>query len=172
MRANSDLSVQSSLLNQVYVDAAKYKDAFESIRKIVGQESSLDKIVADFVKVEDQNFALFNYVTEMNNQVTTHECAGRTVLVVGDINLWDWAAAAAVRAFMRRESKLYRTAAQGPRGISACRLAVCDSRDFSTPKSELCDVVARTDRERHKFLRAPFLPTPSLKSSSSLAILD
>ena len=62
-------SVQSSL-NQVYVDAAKYKDAFESIRKIVGQESSLDKIVADFVKVEDQNFALFNYVTEMNNQVT------------------------------------------------------------------------------------------------------
>ena len=82
-------SVQSSL-NQVYVDAAKYKDAFESIRKIVGQESSLDKIVADFVKVEDQNFALFNYVTEMNNQVT-HECAGRTVLVVGDINLWDWA---------------------------------------------------------------------------------
>ena len=170
MRANSDLSVQSSL-NQVYVDAAKYKDAFESIRKIVGQESSLDKIVADFVKVEDQNFALFNYVTEMNNQVT-HECAGRTVLVVGDINLWDWAAAAAVRAFMRRESKLYRTAAQGPRGISACRLAVCDSRDFSTPKSELCDVVARTDRERHKFLRAPLLPTPSLKSSSSLAILD
>ena len=84
MRANSDLSVQSSLLNQVYVDAAKYKDAFESIRKIVGQESSLDKIVADFVKVEDQNFALFNYVTEMNNQVT-HECAGRTVLVVGEI---------------------------------------------------------------------------------------
>jgi hypothetical protein len=29
----------------------------------------LDKIVADFIKVEDQNFALFNYVTEMNNQV-------------------------------------------------------------------------------------------------------
>ena len=54
----------------MYVDAAKYKDAFERIRKIVGQESSLDKIVADFVKVEDQNFALFNYVTEMNNQVS------------------------------------------------------------------------------------------------------
>ena len=57
-------------LDEVYVDAAKYKGAFERIRKIVGQESSLDKIVADFVKVEDQNFALFNYVTEMNNQVT------------------------------------------------------------------------------------------------------
>ncbi len=24
--------------------------------------------MADFVRVEDQNFALFNYVTEMNNQ--------------------------------------------------------------------------------------------------------
>ena len=58
----------------MYVDAAKYKGAFERIRKIVGQESSLDKIVADFVKVEDQNFALFNYVTEMNNQVK-HEHA-------------------------------------------------------------------------------------------------
>ena len=53
----------------MYADVAKYKGAFERIRKIGGQESSLDKIVADFVKVEDQNFALFNYVTEMNNQV-------------------------------------------------------------------------------------------------------
>lgn len=50
-------------------DVQKYKDAFENIRKIVGADSSLDKIVADFIKVEDQNFALFNYVTEMNNQV-------------------------------------------------------------------------------------------------------
>lgn len=50
-------------------DAQRFKEAFEKIRKIVGQESSLDKIVTDFVKVEDQNFALFNYVTEMNNQV-------------------------------------------------------------------------------------------------------
>ncbi|XP_059086891.1 coiled-coil domain-containing protein 63-like [Tigriopus californicus] len=50
-------------------DVQKYKDAFDNIRKIVGADSSLDKIVADFIKVEDQNFALFNYVTEMNNQV-------------------------------------------------------------------------------------------------------
>ena len=57
------------------MDAAKYKGAFERIRKIVGQESSLDKIVADFVKVEDQNFALFNYVTEMNNQVTNEHAS-------------------------------------------------------------------------------------------------
>ena len=35
----------------------------------MASDSNLDKIVADFIKVEDQNFALFNYVTEMNNQV-------------------------------------------------------------------------------------------------------
>ena len=47
----------------------KYKDAFERIKSVAPSESNLDKIVADFIKVEDQNFALFNYVTEMNNQV-------------------------------------------------------------------------------------------------------
>ena len=50
-------------------DSKRFKEAFERIRKIVGPEAGLDKIVADFIKVEDQNFALFNYVTEMNNQV-------------------------------------------------------------------------------------------------------
>ncbi len=56
------------------VDVQMYKDAFDKILKIVGVasgDSSLEKIVADFVKVEDQNFALFNYVTEMNNQART-----------------------------------------------------------------------------------------------------
>ncbi|CAB4061738.1 unnamed protein product [Lepeophtheirus salmonis] len=47
----------------------KYRQAFDKIKHIVGNDSTLDKIVADFIKVEDQNFALFNYVTEMNNQV-------------------------------------------------------------------------------------------------------
>ena len=46
-----------------------FKDAFDRIKRVVASDSSLDKIVADFIKVEDQNFALFNYVTEMNNQV-------------------------------------------------------------------------------------------------------
>lgn len=46
-----------------------FKDAFDKIKRVVASDSSLDKIVADFIKVEDQNFALFNYVTEMNNQV-------------------------------------------------------------------------------------------------------
>ena len=47
----------------------RYRDAFERIKKVAQTDSNLDKIVADFIKVEDQNFALFNYVTEMNNQV-------------------------------------------------------------------------------------------------------
>ena len=47
----------------------KYRDAFDRIKKVAQTDSTLDKIVADFIKVEDQNFALFNYVTEMNNQV-------------------------------------------------------------------------------------------------------
>ena len=46
-----------------------FKDAFERIKQVVASDASLDEIVADFIKVEDQNFALFNYVTEMNNQV-------------------------------------------------------------------------------------------------------
>ena len=49
----------------------KYKEAFEQIKQIVGSESSLEKITSDFVRIEDANFALFNYVTEMNNQVET-----------------------------------------------------------------------------------------------------
>ena len=49
----------------------KYKEAFEQIKTIVGSESSLEKITSDFVRIEDANFALFNYVTEMNNQVET-----------------------------------------------------------------------------------------------------
>ena len=47
----------------------QFKEAFERIKQVVASDSSMDKIVADFIKVEDQNFALFNYVTEMNNQV-------------------------------------------------------------------------------------------------------
>ena len=41
--------------------------------KVVATDASLDKIVADFIKVEDQNFALFNYVTEMNSQVESSQ---------------------------------------------------------------------------------------------------
>ena len=47
------------------------EEAFEQIKAIVGGDSNLDKITSDFIRIEDANFALFNYVTEMNNQVET-----------------------------------------------------------------------------------------------------
>ncbi|XP_023338844.1 coiled-coil domain-containing protein 63 [Eurytemora carolleeae] len=52
-------------------NVSKYKEAFEQIKNIVGTDASLEKITSDFVRIEDANFALFNYVTEMNNQVET-----------------------------------------------------------------------------------------------------
>ncbi len=48
---------------------AHFREAFERIKQFAAKDASMDRIVADFIKVEDQNFALFNYVTEMNNQV-------------------------------------------------------------------------------------------------------
>ena len=52
-------------------NVSKYKEAFEQIKQIVGSDANLEKITSDFVRIEDANFALFNYVTEMNNQVET-----------------------------------------------------------------------------------------------------
>ena len=60
---------------------SKYREAFERIRKIVGSEASLEKITSDFVRIEDANFALFNYVTEMNNQVSLN-FLNTTILII------------------------------------------------------------------------------------------
>jgi len=51
------------------LDFVKKVSTFDLLFQVVSSDSNLDKIVGDFIKVEDQNFALFNYVTEMNNQV-------------------------------------------------------------------------------------------------------
>ncbi|PAA61764.1 hypothetical protein BOX15_Mlig011749g1 [Macrostomum lignano] len=45
-------------------------EAMERIREITG-EDDLDVIVRDFVQREDDNFALFQYVSEQNNQIET-----------------------------------------------------------------------------------------------------
>ena len=60
---------------------SKYREAFERIQKIVGSEASLEKITSDFVRIEDANFALFNYVTEMNNQVSLN-FLNTTILII------------------------------------------------------------------------------------------
>ncbi|CAF0923586.1 unnamed protein product [Adineta ricciae] len=50
-----------------------YETHFQQIQRISG-EPDLQKLVDKFIEVEDKNFALFNYVNELNNQIETlHE---------------------------------------------------------------------------------------------------
>jgi len=50
----------------------EYKKAFDDVRQITGATEP-DELIEQFVKMEDKNFALFNYVNEVNNQVQKHE---------------------------------------------------------------------------------------------------
>ena len=45
-----------------------YEEAFEKIHAIT-EESDLDVIVENFIKNEADNFAVFNYVNELNSEV-------------------------------------------------------------------------------------------------------
>ncbi|KAL7747818.1 hypothetical protein RI367_006753 [Sorochytrium milnesiophthora] len=45
-----------------------YENAFNTIRELAGVQS-LDELVQRFKDVEDQNFSLFNYVNEVNNEI-------------------------------------------------------------------------------------------------------
>lgn len=45
-----------------------YESKFKQIQQI-SHEDDLDKLVDKFIEVEDKNFALFNYVNELNSQV-------------------------------------------------------------------------------------------------------
>lgn len=47
-----------------------YEAKFKEIEQITG-ENDLDKLVERFIQVENKNYALFNYVNELNNQVET-----------------------------------------------------------------------------------------------------
>lgn len=44
------------------------EEAFDRIKEATG-ENDINKIVSDFIKKEDQNFALYNYVNELNDTV-------------------------------------------------------------------------------------------------------
>merc|ERR1719381_263241 len=44
------------------------EEAFRRIREVKGDED-IDTLVSNFIKTEDENFALFNYVNELNNDV-------------------------------------------------------------------------------------------------------
>lgn len=45
-----------------------YEEAFARIREMTGEED-MDILVNHFIKVEDTNFALFNYVNEQNSEI-------------------------------------------------------------------------------------------------------
>ncbi|XP_015183990.1 PREDICTED: coiled-coil domain-containing protein 63 [Polistes dominula] len=47
---------------------ATYMHILETIKEFTG-ESNIDRIVAHFVKQEEENFALFNYVNELNDEM-------------------------------------------------------------------------------------------------------
>lgn len=46
----------------------RYEAAVRRIKEMTG-EDNLDLDVPRFIEVEDRNFALFNYVNEMNNEI-------------------------------------------------------------------------------------------------------
>lgn len=63
MRGDSDKSINADLQT-----IKSYEDAFKKIQELTG-ENDLDVIVDTFINTEDTNFALFNYVNELNSEV-------------------------------------------------------------------------------------------------------
>ena len=47
----------------------KYEEAFARIQQATGI-TDIDELVATFIEAEDDNFSLFNYVNELNNEVS------------------------------------------------------------------------------------------------------
>jgi len=45
-----------------------YETAFQKIKETT-EIDDIDLLVNKFIEVEDKNFALFNYVNELNNQI-------------------------------------------------------------------------------------------------------
>jgi len=71
----------------------EYLNAFKEIKKITG-ETENEKLVERFIEMEDQNFAMFSYVNEINNQleqqtdnikmlenqISTHRCDAEEII--------------------------------------------------------------------------------------------
>lgn len=47
---------------------AKFEEILSQIKEFSG-EDDIDRVAAQFVKQEEENFAIFNYVTELNSEV-------------------------------------------------------------------------------------------------------
>lgn len=61
----------SNLQETQVVSLDTYENAFSKIRKVTGI-SDIGELVQRFKAVEDQNFSLFNYVNEINNEIEVH----------------------------------------------------------------------------------------------------
>ncbi|XP_065891131.1 coiled-coil domain-containing protein 63-like [Dysidea avara] len=59
---------ETEKMNERESTVQSYKEAFERIQEATGI-IDIDKLVNKFIEVEDQNFALFNYVNELNNEI-------------------------------------------------------------------------------------------------------
>jgi hypothetical protein len=55
----------------LFIPLETYENVFAEIRKVAGI-SDLSELVVKFKAVEDQNFSLFNYVNEINNEIELH----------------------------------------------------------------------------------------------------
>jgi len=50
----------------------QYKESFDSIKE-VAELDDVDAIIAKFLQQEAENFALFNYVTELNGEIESRQ---------------------------------------------------------------------------------------------------
>ena len=64
-----------------------YEEAFEKIKQATGI-SDPDEFVTQFIKVEDQNFSLFNYVNELNTEIEKLEEQARVVIITIIVSLF------------------------------------------------------------------------------------
>jgi chromosome segregation ATPase len=66
------------LLDKYIKNVKIIEDAFEQIREQTGI-SSIDEIVTTFIKAEEQNYSLYNYVNILNNDIDTIEEQNKSI---------------------------------------------------------------------------------------------
>ena len=69
------LNCASEVRDQLDTDLAtlnQYRESFDSIKE-VAELDDVDEIIARFLQQEAENFALFNYVTELNGEIETRQ---------------------------------------------------------------------------------------------------
>ena len=65
-RSSRPSSARPRMLNQQ--PEISFEEAFQQIKAATGIDN-IDELVQTFIDAEDQNFSLFNYVNELNNEV-------------------------------------------------------------------------------------------------------